>query len=122
MFPFSMDVMFDSDSIVVTSLAVTYPTLKSGSKVYQDHCLSNSSEILGRFQTNTFNMANCSIAVHQALNTHVQHTTYSIKGGGGTLPYLKAVGNFSEIDPLFIFQSLWVPCCTQPDCLDPLFL
>ncbi len=31
MFHFSMDVIFDSDSIVVTSLAVTYLTLKSGS-------------------------------------------------------------------------------------------
>ncbi len=30
---YSMDVMFDSDSIVVTSLAVTFLTLKSGSKV-----------------------------------------------------------------------------------------
>ncbi len=33
----SMDVMFDSDGIVVTSLAVTYLTLKSGSKVHQGH-------------------------------------------------------------------------------------
>ncbi len=41
-----MDVMFDSDSIVVTSLAVTDLTLKSGSKVHQGHCPSNLSEIL----------------------------------------------------------------------------
>ncbi len=40
-----MDVMFDSDSIVVTSLAVTYLTLKNGSKV---HCPSNSSKILAK--------------------------------------------------------------------------
>ncbi len=37
MYHFSMDVMFDSDDIVVTSLAVTYLTLKSGSKVHQGH-------------------------------------------------------------------------------------
>ncbi len=48
MYCFSMDVMFDSDGIVVTSLAVTYLTLKSGSKVHQGHCPSNSSEILAK--------------------------------------------------------------------------
>ncbi len=45
MFPFSKDMMFDSDSIVVTSLAVTYLNLRSGSKVQQVHCPSNSSEM-----------------------------------------------------------------------------
>ncbi len=48
MFPFSMDVMLDSDSIVVTSIAVTYLTLKNRSKVHQGHRPSNPSKILAK--------------------------------------------------------------------------
>ncbi len=48
MYCFSMDVIFDSDGIVVTSLTVTYLTLKCGSNVHQGYCPSNSSEILAK--------------------------------------------------------------------------
>ncbi len=35
---FQLDVMFGSNGVVVTSLAITYLTLKSESKVNQGHC------------------------------------------------------------------------------------
>ncbi len=58
MYCFGIDVMFGLDGIVVTSLAVTYLTLRSESKVNQGHCHWNPSDI-----TRMHKMNHCGIDV-----------------------------------------------------------
>ncbi len=49
-----IDVMFGPDGIVVTSLAVTYLTLKIESNVNQGHCHWNPWDITRMHQMNRF--------------------------------------------------------------------